>query len=130
MVSCLKLNIFTTVCVAVSTNRWLRACVASVLFFWTTITATAAPSTPVATNPNTSATIATSGRCAGRRAGGAVLRDLAAGVVLAETGVSTRTAVDPAALPLAGPAGRDARRRTACRGRVGVDVIRSASDKA
>ena len=73
-----------------------------------------AASAAAATNPVASATIATSLRFGGRRGGGPAGRGTR---TLTVVGASTRTSADePLTVPPAGPAARDARRRTGVAG--------------
>ena len=75
---------------------------------------TTAASAAAATNPVASATIATSLRFGGRRGGGPAGRGTR---TLTVVGASTRTpAAEPLTVPPAGPAARDARRRTGVAG--------------
>src|SRR6476620_1140572 len=97
---------FTTVCDAVSTNCCLRAASASICRLESNASQAASPVTVAATKAVANATQATSLRCGCRRGGGPVrlIRSLAG------FAASTLTPPTDSAVPLAGPAARDARR--------------------
>src|SRR5581483_6529896 len=88
----------------------------------TTVVATAAH--PM--NPNANAHNATSRRCAIRRGGAVDLRTLDTDGLRSASGFSIRTIVGSAVPLPAGPAARDARRRTVCEDGEGVELITSA----
>src|SRR5262245_33286380 len=99
---------FTTACDAVSTKRCCRSAAASMCRFESNVNQANSPVTAAATNTVASETQATSVRCGCRRGGGAgrLIRTLTG------VGPSTLTPVADDALSPAGPAARDARRRT------------------
>ncbi|SIP65988.1 exported hypothetical protein [Mycobacterium tuberculosis] len=107
----------TTVWVAASTKRWLRACRASASRFCITSAVTPHASAAIANRPAASESQPTRTRCAGRRGGG--LTGLRAGLAAFAGFDSVRAAALTVAAPWAGrldspsagPAGRDALRR-------------------
>src|SRR6478609_4189442 len=97
---------FTTVCDAVSTNCCLRAASASMYRLESNASQANSPVTVAATKAVANATQATSPRCGCRRGGGPgrLIRTLPG------FAASTLTPSTDGAVPLAGPAARDARR--------------------
>src|SRR6185369_3069222 len=97
---------FTTVCDAVSTNCCLRAASASMCRLESNVSQANSPVTVAATKAVANATQATSPRCGCRRGGGPgrLIRTLPG------FAASTLTPSTDGAVPLAGPAARDARR--------------------
>src|SRR5262245_57203203 len=99
---------FTTVCDAVSTNRWLRSAAASMCWLESNASQVNRPVTAAATNTVASETQSTSARFGCRRGGGPGLLSR----TLTGLGASRLTPAADDAVPRAGPAARDARRRT------------------
>src|SRR6478672_13304535 len=97
----------TTVCDAVSTNCWLRSAAASMCRLPSNAHHAARPVTTAATNTVANAISVTRVRCGCRRGGGAGLLTR----TFTGFGASTTPVADDAS-PAAGPAARDARRRT------------------
>src|SRR5258707_3162545 len=110
----------TTACDAVSTNSWLRAAPASMCRLESNANQVNRPITAAATKAVASATIATSVRFGCLRGGGPGL------LIRTLTGFGASTPTPVAAVSLAGPAARDARRRLTGFDAVGADTVSSA----